>query len=84
MQLWLVVSDGSGELQEPGSVLLALGSCAGLTEAVLLGPPLPAAGPAPVFGHSLSSSACTTLLEIQHSSAGCIINVIALTVLQAE
>lgn len=47
---------------------------AGLTEAlaVLLCPPLPAAGPAPVFGHSLSSSDCyyaagnSTLLSWLH------------------
>lgn len=36
MELWLVGFDVSGVLQEPGSVLLALGGCAGLTQAVLL------------------------------------------------
>lgn len=53
--------------------------------AVELCPPLPAVVQAPVFGPSLSSLDCyCTLLEIQHSSIGWVMNVIAFTVLQAE
>lgn len=61
-----------------------LGVCAGLTEAlaVVLCPPLPALGPAPVFGPSLSSSDCC--YTARNSTLSWLNYVIALTVLQAK